>query len=54
MNVLAKEIYVVYTVINIAGEATEVIARLFRNKENAERYCKENANSSYDTWTFND
>lgn len=51
-----KEIYVVYGTENIAGEAMQVIEKVFRCKENAEKYCEghKDKDCSYDVWTFDD
>lgn len=56
MDILEKRIYVIYGTINIAGEAMQVIEKVFRNKENAKKYCKEykDKNCSYDIWELDD
>lgn len=56
MDILEKEIYVVYGTENIAGEAMQVIEKVFRNKENAKKYCEEHKdkNCSYDVWELDD
>lgn len=56
MDILEKEIYVVYGTENIAGEAMQVIEKVFRNKENVKKYCEEHKdkNCSYDVWELDD
>lgn len=56
MDILEKEIYVVYGTENIAGEAMQVIEKVFRNKENVKKYCEEHKdkNCSCDVWELDD
>lgn len=56
MDILGKEIYVVYGTEIIAEEEMQVIEKVFRNKENAEKYCEEHKDQqcNYDVWVLDD
>ena len=64
MDILEKEIYVVYgnetffcdETNEIVEHRTKVIQKVFRNKENAIKYCKghKDKQCNYDVWVLDD
>ena len=62
MDILEKEIYVVYGNETFFCDETneiveqKVIQKVFRNKENAIKYCKEHKDKQckYDVWVLDD